>query len=145
MTDCEPCKYWVSSNIGVLFHFISIQKRTFIAIKRCPQGYFLTSSCGCPWLPNRSGVQRLRKADYGNKRMWTLTRRACARRSMLSSEMFRASRSTCATKVRCRPASSARSSCDHPLSLRNRTMFNASSSRAEGELGRSDVLLRDIV
>lgn len=53
---------------------------------------------------------------------------AAASLSMLSSEIFLAHRSTWATKVRCNPASSAKSSCDHPSWRRKCFRFCASDS-----------------
>lgn len=67
------------------------------------------------------------------------TSRAAASRSKLSREMFRAHRSTCATKVRCNPASNASASCDHPRSRRNRIRFSASTARAGAELLAGEV------
>ena len=49
---------------------------------------------------------------------------------MLSMDMLRMRRSTCATNVLCSPASNARSSCEKRLSARSRTKLRASISRA---------------
>ena len=58
---------------------------------------------------------------------------------MLSMEMFRTWRSTWATKVLCRPASSAKASCDQPRSPLSRIKLIASNSRADGvRLGADD-------
>jgi hypothetical protein len=64
----------------------------------------------------------------------TVTPRASAIFSTLSSEMFRTCRSTWAMKVRCRSASNAKSSCDHSRSCRNLTMLTANMSRAQRRL-----------
>jgi len=62
---------------------------------------------------------------------------------MLSIEMFLAWRSTCATNVRCNPASRARASCDQSRSPRNRIKLSASVSLAEGAGRRMIVVARD--
>jgi len=63
------------------------------------------------------------------------TPNAVARRSTLSSEMFLASLSTCATNVRCKAASNASASWLHPRSLRRRTTFQATTSRSRAPKG----------
>jgi hypothetical protein len=62
---------------------------------------------------------------------WLCTPKAIARRSRLSSEMFRACRSTWATKVLCSPASKANVSWDHSLSRLNAIRFSARTLRAD--------------
>ncbi len=70
--------------------------------------------------------------QLGSRRLAIGTSKARASFSMLSRDMLRMRRSTCATNVLCSPASYASSSCEKRLSARRRTRLRASSSRAEG-------------
>lgn len=70
--------------------------------------------------------------QQGLSRLATGTSKARASFSMLSRDMLRMRRSTCATNVLCSPASYASSSCEKRRSARRRTRLRASSSRADG-------------
>jgi Ca2+-binding RTX toxin-like protein len=64
----------------------------------------------------------------------TVTPRASAIFSTLSSDILRTCRSTWAMKVRCKSASKAKSSCDQARTCRSLTMFTANMSRAQRRL-----------
>ncbi len=81
-----------------------------------------------PLIPQNAYLRFGSNSSYGS------TLRARARRSMLSSDGFRAKRSTCATNVLCKPDSNASSSCVRPFARRSRTRFSASTARARGGL-----------
>ncbi len=67
---------------------------------------------------------------YSERSSPTVTLSADAIFSILSKEMLRTFRSTCAMNVRCKFAWQARSSCDQFKPLRKRMMFRARTSRA---------------
>lgn len=76
-------------------------------------------------------------APTDQKRSAILTSSACASFSILSMEMLRAPRSTCARKDLSKAQRAASSSCDQPRSARRRRKLDASCCLAEidGELG----------